>query len=42
MAQPTLLLGQTLEYLRDPFAGEPALAARHTTHGAVLVETGGS
>jgi guanine deaminase len=40
MAQPTLLLGQTLEYLRDPFLGEPALAARHTTHGAVLVESG--
>jgi guanine deaminase len=40
MAQATLLLGQTLEFLRDPFDGDPEGAARHTRRGAVLVEAG--
>jgi guanine deaminase len=40
MAQATLLLGQTLEFLRDPFDGDPESAARHTVRGAVLVENG--
>ena len=40
MTEATLLLGQTLEFLRDPFEGDPADAARHTSRGAVLVEKG--
>jgi guanine deaminase len=40
MAQPTLLLGQTLAFVRDPFGGDPAGAAQHDRHGAVLVEDG--
>lgn len=34
-----LLLGQTLTFAADPFEAGPA-AARHETHGAVLVEDG--
>lgn len=34
-----LLLGQVLSYAGDPFAEGPA-AARHLTHGAVLIEGG--
>jgi guanine deaminase len=40
MTQATLLLGQTLAFLRDPFEGDPAAAARHERRGAVLVENG--
>ena len=35
-----LILGQTLAFERDPFAGDPAGAARHERQGAVLVEGG--
>ncbi len=35
-----LILGQILAFDRDPFAGDPAGAARHETRGAVLVEGG--
>jgi guanine deaminase len=35
-----LILGQTLAFERDPFAGDPAGAARHEARGAVLVEGG--
>ncbi|MGI1662706.1 guanine deaminase [Palleronia sp. KMU-117] len=40
MAQPTLLLGQTLAFARDPFRGDPAEAAQHERRGAVLIEDG--
>jgi guanine deaminase len=36
---PDLILGQTLSFTADPFAEGPG-AARHETHGAVLVEDG--
>ena len=36
---PDLLLGQTLSFAADPFAEGPA-AARHNSHGGVLVEGG--
>jgi guanine deaminase len=40
MTQATLLLGQTLTFLRDPFEGDPSTAARHERRGAVVVEDG--
>jgi guanine deaminase len=40
MTQATLLLGQTLVFLRDPFEGAPEAAARHDRRGAILVENG--
>ena len=36
----TLLIGQTLRFVRDPFDGEPQDAARISTRGAVLVQDG--
>jgi guanine deaminase len=36
---PDLILGQTLSFTADPFAEGPG-AARHETHGAVLVDGG--
>lgn len=35
-----LILGQTLSFEGDPFAAEPAAAARHERRGAVLTEGG--
>ena len=33
-----LILGQTLAFTSDPFAGDPGLAARHESYGAVRIE----
>ncbi|WP_420860928.1 guanine deaminase [Algirhabdus cladophorae] len=40
MAQQFLLLGQTLEFMTSPFETPPEDAARHRTHGAILVRDG--
>ncbi len=40
MPRPRLILGQTLAFTADPFAGNPTGAARHEARGAVLVEGG--
>lgn len=36
----TLLLGQTLAFIADPFRTDPEDAVRHHTHGAVVVQDG--
>ena len=36
----TLLLGQTLSFDASPFEAPAEHAARHDTHGAVLIEDG--
>ncbi len=40
MSEARLLIGQTLSFAADPFAVPVADAARHDSHGAVLVEAG--
>jgi guanine deaminase len=40
MPRPRLILGQTLAFTADPFATDPAAAARHEARGGVLVEGG--
>jgi guanine deaminase len=40
VSEARLLIGQTLSFAADPFAVPVADAARHDSHGAVLVEAG--
>ena len=40
MTQTQILLGQTLDFTSDPFAGPINEAARHETHGAIVVRDG--
>jgi guanine deaminase len=40
VSEASLLIGQTLAFAADPFAVPVADAARHDSHGAVLVEAG--